>query len=416
MKRNRWVLAVFVTMVGVLLGLVVPKAWAKTLYVGGSFGITSPAAKESTVVLNAFEDYVKYVNETKKLAPWRTETFPEDVTLEVLWRDDGWKPAKALSIYEQLKGKGMLVYRASGSPTALALKGRLKQDNMGATSMASGAYLLTPPQTIFTLYPIYTDALASIADWFKENWKESRKPRVAYLTADNAMGKSIEIPEMKAYLEKIGYEFVGAQYVPLIPSAPPTTQLSWLKKNKVDLALGVMINAGSQPTIKEAVRLDMGPQLSNKITFGFASPSHLGIFCPAMGAVGDGTVVAGSYPDMHDLDVKGIKFCNELQSRYRPDKRTYHIMYPHGIIEAMTQVEALRLALERVPPEKLTSADVLEQGFYRIKGLDTGELSSTPLTYGPDQIEGVDKVRVDQAQNGKPVKLGVWPCRGLYPR
>jgi len=172
----------------VLLGLAAPETTAKTLYVGGSFGITSPSAKESSVVLAAFEDYVAYVNETKQLAPWRKEKFPSDVTLEVLWRDDEWKPAKALSIYEELKAKGMMVYRASGSSTALALKDRLKQDNIGATSMASGAYLLSPPQTIFTLYPIYTDANAAIADWFKENWKESRKPRVAYLTADNAMG------------------------------------------------------------------------------------------------------------------------------------------------------------------------------------------------------------------------------------
>ena len=44
-----------------------------------------------------------------------------------------------------------------------------------------------------------------------------------------------------------------------MPTAPPTTQLMWLKDNKVDLALGVMINPGAQPTYKEMVRLDMGP-------------------------------------------------------------------------------------------------------------------------------------------------------------
>ena len=94
--------------------------------------------------------------------------------------------------------------------------------------MATGPYYLSPPQSCFTYYPIYTDCMGAIADWFKGNWKEARKPKVAYLTADNAMGKSIEIPEMKAYLEQIGYEFVGIQYVPLVPTSPPTTQLTWL--------------------------------------------------------------------------------------------------------------------------------------------------------------------------------------------
>ena len=260
MSKIRLVLVAFLMMLaGGMLLFHQADAAGKTVYVGGTMSLTGPYAEDSAAVLAAFEDYVKYVNETKQLAPWRKEKWPADVTIELLWRDDELKPAKALSIYEELKAKGILVYRISGSPIALALKDRLKQDGFGATSMATGPYLMKPPGTIFTYYPIYTDELAAIADWYKENWKEKRKPRVAYLTADNAMGKSIEIPEMKAYLEKIGYEFVGIQYVPLVPTSPPTTQLMWLKQNKVDLALGVMVNPGSQPTVKEMVRLGMGP-------------------------------------------------------------------------------------------------------------------------------------------------------------
>jgi hypothetical protein len=89
-------------------------------------------------------------------------------------------------------------------------------------------------------------------------------------------------------------------------------------------------------------------------------------------------------------------------------------MYVGGLLEAMIQVEALRLALQKVPFEKLTPRQVLEEGAYRIKNLPTGELSSTPLTYGPGKIEGVDEVRVDQVQKGKVVKLGNWPCHHIY--
>ena len=77
----------------------------------------------------------------------------------------------------------------------------------------------------------------------------------------------------------------------------------------------------------------------------------------------------------------------------------------------MTQVEALRLAMQKMPFDKLKPVDVLNNGFYQIKNLETGGISSTPLTYGPGKIEGVDAVRVDQVQKGKVVKLGVWPCR-----
>ncbi len=414
MNRMRLFLVITVAIVLVALPLFPEGAHAqKKLYIGGTMALTGPYAEDTAALLAAFEDYVKYVNETKTVAPWRSEKFPSDIALELLWRDDELKPAKALSIYEELRGKGMLVYRISGSPIALALKDRLNEDKIGATSMATGPYLMIPPQTIFTYYPIYTDDIAAIADWFLGQWKEGRKPKVAYLTADNAMGKSIEIPEMEAYLKKAGYEFAGGQYVPLIPTSPPTTQLMWLKQNKVDLALGVMINPGSQPTIKEAVRLDMGPHLGHKITFGFCSPTQLQVMLPAMGDLANGVVVAGGFPPWYEA-IPGVKFCTDLQNKYRPGKRVAHIMYMAGMIEAMVQVEALRLSLKEVPFEKMTPAEVLNRGFYKIKNLDTGGLSSTHLTYGQGKIEGIDQVLVQQAQRDKIIKLGVWPCRHVY--
>jgi len=388
----------------------------KKLYVGGTQSLTGPFAEDSAAVLSAIEDYVRYVNETKNMAPWRKEKGPADITLEVLWRDDELKPAKALSIYEELKAKGMMVARISGSPIALALKDKMWEDRMGGTSMATGPYYLTPPQSCFTYYPIYTDSLAAIADWFKANWKETRKPKVAYLTADNAMGRSIEIPEMKAYLEKIGYEFVGTQYVPLVPTSPPTTQLTWLKEKGVDLALGIMINPGAQPTVKEMVRLGMGPFQPYKMTFGTGAPGHAAVLAEAMGTLGDGYVCAGSFRPMDDLAVPGIKYCRELQDKYRPGKRVTHIMYQAGILEGMIQVEALRLAMLEVPFEKLTRRDVLEKGFFKIKNLETGKISSTPLTYGEGDIEGVDQIRIDQVQKGKVVEVGLTPLRHIFTR
>lgn len=411
-------MAVIVSAIVILMALPIfptsAHAAGKTVYVGGTMSLTGPYAEDSAAILAAYEDYVKYVNETKNLAPWRKEKWPADVTIELLWRDDELKPAKALSIYEELKAKGILVYRASGSPTALALKDRLKQDGYGAPSMSTGAFLMEPPGTILTYYPLYTDDLAAVADWYKEKWKASRKPRVAYLTADNAMGKSIEIPPMEAYLKKAGFEFVGIQYVPLVPTSPPTTQLMWLKENKVDLAVGIMINPGSQPTVKEMVRLGMGPFQPYKLTFACGTPSHLPVFADAMHELGDGFVVAGGFPPWDELSTPGVKFQVDLQKKYHPNKFFSHSQYMGGTLEVMTQVEALRLAMLQMPLEKLKPADVLNFGFYKIRNLETGNISSTPLTYGPGKIEGVDKVRVDQLQKGKVVKMGVYPCHHIY--
>ncbi len=415
MARTGKIGAFMVALAMALLLLPTGAKAAKVVYVGGSFPLTGAYAENTAAALAAFEDYAKYVNETKRLAPWRNDKFPSDVTLEVLWRDDELGQAKALSIYEELKSKGILVYRVGASAIALALKDRLNTDKMGCTSMAAGAFLLTPPQTILTHYPIYTDSLGAIAEWFKGKWKENRKPRVAYLTADNAMGKSLEIPEMDAYLKKLGYDMVGTQYVPLVPATPPTTQLMWLKQNKVDLALGIMINPGAQATMKEALRLGMGPDLDYKITFGMPNTVQMADFFLGLGAMGNGFVSGGSFPAYSETSTPGVAFALDLQKKYR-QKHVDSNVYLGGLIEVMTQVEALRLAMKAVPVEKLKPGDVLKEGFFKIKNLDTGGLSSTPLTYSATRVEGVDAVRVDQVQNGKIVKLGVWPCRNIYTK
>ena len=387
-----------------------------TLYVGGTFALTGAYAEDTAAVLAGFEDYVKYVNDNKILAPWYTDkTVPANITFELLWGDDALAPDKALSIYNDLKSKGLLVERVSGSPEGMALKDLLMEDGIGATSQSTSPAYLQPPGNIFTNAPIYTDQMAAIGEWFLESWTDTtRKPKVALLTADSALGRNIDIPEMKAYLEQIGYEYVGAQYVPMVPSSPPTTQLAWLKEKGVDLALGVMINAGTQPTIKEAVRLGMGTNQEYKITFAFGNPAHLQIFVPDMGELSEGVVVAGDFC-AQDAPVDGIAFANMLQDTYRADKKNDNVMYLDGIIEAMTQIEALRLASMAVNPAELTSQDVLEKGFRQIKDLSTGGISVANYTYGEGDSQGVDAVRIQQVQGGKIAELGSYPLRNILP-
>ncbi len=292
----------------------------------------------------------------------------------------------------------------------MALKDRLVEDHVGATSQSTSPAYINPPGNIFTNAPIYTDEMAAIAQWFLTTWTDtSRKPNIAFLTADSTLGRNIDIPELKDKIVAMGYNFVGEQYVPMVPTAPPTTQLAWLKDNKVDLAVGVMINPGTQPTIKEAVRLGMGPDQAYKITFGFGNPAHLQIFVPSMGETGNGVVVAGDFC-ARDADVPGIAFADELLATYRKDGKQPNTMYLDGIIEAMTQVEALRLAAAAVgDASKLTSQDVLEKGFWQIKDMDTGGIYVSTFTYSKDKVQGVDSVRIQQVQDGQIVDVGNTP-------
>jgi hypothetical protein len=386
-----------------------------TVNIGGTFALTGAYAEDTAACLQGFQDYAKWVNANHILAPWYTDLkIAPNITVNVVWADDKLDPATALTIYDQQKSSGLLVERVSGSPEGLALLQRLADDQMGATSQAAGPWLLQSSQHIFPNYPIYTDSLAAVADWFKANWKDtSRKPNVAYLTANSALGKGIDTPEMKAYLISAGFNFAGIQYVDQVPSSPPTTALSWLKDNNVDLAIGVMINPGSQPTIKEAVRLGMGPNQAYKITFGFATPNHLQQFTPAMGATGDGVAEGGAYAPWEDTG-PGITFAKSLLTTYHAGA-SIAPLYLGGVVEAMTQLDAIRLASQVKPLAQLTCADVLNNGFYKISGLSTGGITGV-LTYGPSYVEGGDKVTVAQQQNGKMVIVGYYPLHNLFAK
>lgn len=392
----------------------------KTVYIGGPFALTSPFGEDSADDLLAFQCYAKYVNDNHIIAPWYpNKKFPANIRLEVAWQDDQYQPTNVIPVYEALREKGLLVYRNSGTaPEALAP--RLMEDHVGATSFSCEPFLLAPPKTIFTQFPTFVDSLAACVDYFKANWKEKRKPRYAFFTGDNDAGRSVITPEFQDYLKKAGFEFAGSSFVPFVPTSPPTTQLLWLKQNKVDLAIGMMIRAGSEPSIKEAVRLGMGPDAAYKISFAFAYPTSMSPFARDMGPLGAGVMSGGDLPDWSFTDLEGVRFCLDIMKKYAPGKvpPKVGIGFIHGATEAMVQVEALRLASLKTPLDQIKDPKVvLENGFWQIKDLDTKGMRYTKLTYGPNRAEGLSDVNVTIVKkDGKPAIVAGYPIRMILPR
>jgi hypothetical protein len=393
-----------------------------TVLIGGTFPLTGPYPEDGAAVSAAFQHYAEWVNDNHKVSPWGP-SFPEYITLDVTSLDDAANPATAQTNYETLKGQGFKTFRISGSGIATAMKDTLIADEVGATTMASGPYLLTPTVgTIFTLYPIYTDQAAGIADWFMDNWEGAEAPRVAYLTNDS-FGQTVPTEGMNDYLESIGFEVVlGCPAVPTVPALASDTapMLSWCQDNDIDLTLGAMLVVGAVKTMTQAETMGIGWNLDYEMTVGLCSPAHLFIFLRDTGApdtvVGNGLIVAGSYPPWADTS-DGVEFCKTLVNTYGDGfEDTLHIMYQHGVVEAMIQVEAFRLALINTgkSADDLTSADVLTEGFYEISGLDTRGILPSTITYGADDVEGAEDVRLDRNEDGYDAHLGDYPLRHVF--
>jgi hypothetical protein len=392
-------------------------------YIGGTFPLTGPYPEDGAAVLLAYQNYAAWVNANDKISPWGP-AFPEDVVLNVTFLDDAANPATASTNYATMMAAGYKTFRVSGSGIATSMRDTLITDEVAATTMASGPYLVTPSVgTIFSNYPIYTDQMAAVADWFMASWTGNVSPRVAYLTNDS-FGQTLKTTAMDNYLTGKGYTLVpNCPAVPTVPANPGATasMLTWCQNNTIDLTLGAMLVVGASMTMTQADSMGIGVGLAYEMQIGLCSPAHLTIYLRDTGApgtiIGDGLVIAGSYPPWTDTG-NGVTFCKTLLNTYGGGfNSTEHIMYQHGVVEAMIQAEAYRLALAATgkdDPATLTSAEVLNSGFKQISGLDTGGIIPTTITYGTNDVEGAETVRLDQGQSGYDVYVGAYPLRHVY--
>jgi hypothetical protein len=395
-----------------------------TVYIGGGFPLTGPYPEDGQAVLDAFQHYAEWVNDNHKISPWGP-SFPSHVVLEVKQMDDGASPVTSQTVYATLKGEGLKVYRISGSGIGSGMKAQLFSDQCGATSMASGAWVMTGGSgSIFTTYPLYTEQMAAVADWFMDNWEGTEAPRVAYLT-NNTFGStgSLIVTSLNNYLTGIGYDLVDTNPHYVTSGAAGAydeglalASLQWCVANEIDLTLGAMTAPPAESMINLANSLGIGVGQAYEMQIALSSPAH-GTMVerdardPAKWNdphLADGLIVAGSYPAWDDTS-NGVQFCRTLLNTYGGGfQDTEHIMYQHGVIEAMVQVEAIRLALINTgkSANALTSADIFTQGFLKITDLDTGGIIPGVINYSTGKVEGAQYVRIDKCWDGTTINIG----------
>jgi hypothetical protein len=429
-----------------------------TILIGGSFPLTLAYPEDGYAVMDAYQDYVQWINANDKISPWSSDTLPSNITWVVVaapaGQDDTGAGPNAVTLakgfYATDKAAGLKVWRISGSGIGAAMKSQLFGDQCGAVSQASGAWAETGGSgSIFLLYPLYTEQMAAVADWFitgnssinPNGWNvthNATKPRVAYLT-NNTFGTtgSLVVASLNNYLTSIGYDVVD----PLTPHFVTTgasaswdyptalTSLQWCQNNTIDLTLGAMTCPPAENLMNLAGSLGIGAAGSGHnstytMQMALCSPAHGviverdAVYTWGNSTMADGLVVAGSYPAWYDnITNPGVAFAELLQNTYRPGQGvTYnatayalsHVMYQHGLLEAMIQVDAIRLALANTgkSPCDLTMSDVFTQGFLKINGLSSGGIIPGVINYSTGSVEGAQYVRVDLCWNGTTVNLG----------
>ena len=291
MKKFSLGLGLFLTVVMVvtiLAGCAAPKAEApkatsvtyRLINLGDA---TGPYAVTIGPQLDGAKDFAKWANETNYLP---------GITLDIRSYDHGLKVESAIALYKEAVTSSPTPVLTNGclwSTVAPTIAGFAKQNKIPVIDATSLREAIIPPGWFWGYQPSYEGQVGAYVNWIVDNWKadskipwiqkhyENRKPRLALVSWDIALGRANESAEGKCYAISKGVEWVGVEYVPMTVG-DVTPQLSRLK-DKVDFIYIGMMGSAWQAVLKKAAELDMRDQFIDCGTSYF-SPLETAKFVP----------------------------------------------------------------------------------------------------------------------------------------
>ncbi len=409
MKKKRLFNVVGVLLVGFLMimpSLVVSNADAaqpKPIKIGHLGEWTGPAGTTCGPIGDAVLDYFhEYVNKEKGGIPYadpKTGKILGKVKVEVLYIDGRYELPLYKSGFRKMLDKGVIAFHTTASPAAEGLKKDFRRDKTPLFMSSGNTAALWPPEWVYACRGTFADDMGFVIDWLLENWKEKRPLRVALTYADSSFGKSVLWggPE---YAKSKGVEVVAIEPIPMMP-VDTTAQLLRIKKAKADWILNVLIDHQVAILLKDKQRLGITiPEFEMACTEGvirMAGKAAEGIYMPFH-----------SGAPQSDESYAGNKFVNELYRKYAKNRggKQFDAMYAIGIFQAGIIEESLRLALEKVHPDKLTGTKLREYGIHRVKNITVNGINKSLGFDGGKDHRGPDYYSYFRVINGKSVFQG----------
>lgn len=366
-----------------------PEEEKQVVRIGMIAPLTGGPAAVVQIAWRNLEDCLKYFEENGVPgAP-----LPPGVKVELLWGDSGFEVAKAISIYERMRERNVVLYYLPSPVEGEGLKSRLERDHVPGVVMSVSENLMYPPGWIFTIYPTESERFAVLCDWIMENWKEDRPPRIALMGTDSPSGRAPEVMGT-AYARSIGMEVLPFEIVPYVP-LDVTPQLVRLQERGADYVYIQAIWSTVVPIMRDAERLG----LTKKVRFGGMENSQ-SIPLVELGSAVEGYLAVRSAPWY-----KEVPLLEQVLRKYQGridtmgDGAMSLILFPAWF-------KAISTALENVGYENL-DGEAVKEGLYSVKDFDPYGIGRK-VTYTPQDHRGQPVVRIYEIRNGDVVPLTEW--------
>jgi len=358
--------------------------------IGNLTPLTGAAGTAEQPCFQGIFDYCQWFNEKNGI--------PE-VTIDALWYDHGRETPKFISGYQRFRQRNVPLYFSNDTPSLEALKAQFDKNQTPFLTGTAMGNMVYPPGWIYTPWVTFDEAAVAVMDYFMQNWKEDRPPKMVFMALDSTFGR--EPAERGAkYAESVGYEVLPLEVVPYIV-LDATTQLIRINEEGADLAYIQAIVSAAGPIMKDVERLD----LLDEIQFSGTEYATGGAMIEQVGAAGmEGFLFPKLTPWFNDTEVPGIRDVIDMSEKYHGkliERQEYLAGYVYGVV----MCEVIKRAGEEVGFENIDGA-ACGRAYQSLKDFDVDGLVT--ITYGPDRRRGSRNAACYEYQNGEIVRLTDW--------
>jgi branched-chain amino acid transport system substrate-binding protein len=350
-------------------------AFAADIKVGHLADLTGPTSSVGNPYAKGVQDYKNYINGKGGI---------NGKKIDMAMFDYAYDKNKAINQYKKYVEEKVVAIQGWGTGDTEALTGFVAQDKIPYISASYSAHLTDPVKAPYNFFIAadYSTQLRAGLKYIKDNWKEKRAPKVAFIYPNVPYGIA-PIKAGKEYAKELGFEVVGDEIVDL-KAIEANSQMLSLKSKAADFAwIG-----GTTPST--AVILKDAKKLGLKTTFFVNLWGNDEDLFKMAGDAAEGTLGMQA-ASIYGENVPGMKLIKELtKNQYQ---NTHYI---RGFVSMMALCEALKIADKK---NQLNGPGV-KAALETIKNFDTGGLTSK-LTFAPGDHRPNMSAKVYEYQKGK---------------
>ena len=354
-----------------------------TIKLGNLVDLTGPTSDQGKDIAQGRIDAVQYFNEKGGV---------NGKKIELVSVEYGYQPPRAVAAYKKfVEEDKVLLVLGYGTPDTEALRPFITKDKIPYLSGSYSGHLTDPRQTPYN-FPggiDYTSQIRIFINYVKDNWKDaSRKPRVAFIYADNAYGRA-PIEAGRQYAKEAGVDLVDEEVIPTVLT-DATSQLLTMKKKDPDFAY---INTNTQwvpVVLKDSLKLGLKVKyVVNNYGIDERTPKLAGEAAEGVMGLQDVAYWGENVPGMKTLMDFNQKQHNGAM-RASP--------YMRGWLWVIVAQEAIK----RAGPNP--TGEAVKKALESMKDFDTWGITP-PFTYTNEDHRPTNRARLVMVKDGKIVQL-----------